>query len=144
MELVANIWPIVDEASSLIQRFAARSYAMDAGDSAIASTLKVLSRSDFMIAPQFVVPQRYNFVNEHGTLHRTITVDLFNRDQAGVIEDALKALESRRQPLQSIGFDAHRVPFYKHVDLKFPANPYIVITFVFEDRFGNLRVHSTG
>jgi hypothetical protein len=141
MELVANIWPIVDEVSSLIQRFAARAYALDAEDSVIASTLKTLANSDFMIARQFAVPERFTVVTEHGTLKGVITVDQFNQHQPDVIEEALKELQSEKRPLQGIGFDSKSKPFYKQVDITFPAEPYLAVTFLLEDKLGNLRIY---
>ena len=142
MELVANIWPIVDEASSLIQRFAARAYVIAGGDSEIAATLKALSHADFMIARQFPIPKKFTVVTEHARLEGAITVDLFNQQQSAVIEGALKALESERRSLQGIGFDSQFTPFYKQVDVLFASERYLAVTFILEDRSGNLRVYS--
>ena len=143
MELVANIWPIVDEASLLIQRFAARAYVIAGGDSEVGATLKTLSQADFMVARQFAVPKHFTIVTEDGQLEGTVTVDAFNQNQPAVIEHALNALESEKQSLQGIGFDSQSRPFYKHIQVRFPAEPYLAITFLTEDRVGNLRVHST-
>src|SRR4051812_1035180 len=133
LELVANVWPVVDETSMIIHRFAARAYVLTADDSKIGETLKTLANSDFMIARQFPVPKQFTIKTQHGTLEGAVTVDTFNESQSHIIEDALKALESKTPALQGIGFDSKGVGFYKKVSVPFPAEPFVAITFLIED-----------
>lgn len=142
MELVANIWPIVDEESLLIQRFAARAYAMDGEDAEIATTLKGLANSDFIIARQFPIPANFKFVTEHGTLNGMVNVEGFNQHEPTIIENALRTLESEKPLLQGIGVDSENRPHQNRVNVAFSKEPYIVVTFILEDRGGKLRVYS--
>jgi hypothetical protein len=142
MELVVNIWPIIDSESKLIQRFAARAYAVDTDDSAICAILKVLSNSDFILARQFPVPKRFKFVTPHGTLDGAIPVAGFNENQASIIEDALLTLETDLPPLHGIGYNSTRTPFHQRVKITFPKAPYFVVTFLLENGDGHLRIYS--
>ncbi len=49
MELVANVWPVVDEISGLVQRFFMRAYAMESNDYVISTVLQALASTDFVI-----------------------------------------------------------------------------------------------
>ena len=142
MELVANLWPIMDSASLIIQRFAARAYAVDADDSVIVSTLKALSISDYVLARQFPIPKRFTITTEHGTLEGATTPDLFNQHEPGMIEGALKALEADMPALQGIGFDSRLIPYQQRIQLSFPLDPYVVRTFLVEDLSGTLQIYS--
>ena len=69
LELVANIWPIVDDTSGLIQRVAARAYALPAGsDSRISDVLLGLAATDFVMAKQYGIPKRFTVQSEFAPL----------------------------------------------------------------------------
>ena len=142
MELAANLWAIVDSQSQLILRFAVRAYAMDAPDSVIASTLKSLANTDFVLARQFPVPKCFTLQTEHGPLRGAVTVPDFNVMQATITEDALKALETESPVLQGVGVDATGKPFHRRIPMRFPAEPYFVVTFLIEDTAGNLNIYT--
>ena len=142
MELVANLWPIVDSQSQLILRFAVRAYAMDAPDSVIASTLKSLASTDFVLARQFPVPKFFTFQTEHGKLPGAVSVQNFNFMQSAIIEDAIAALNDELPILHGVGVDDGGKPFENRIPVSFPAEPYLVVTFLIEDTAGNLNIYT--
>ena len=142
MELVANLWPIVDSTSELILRFAARAYAMDATETVISSTLKNLASSDFVLAQQFQIPKRFTFASGQGEIAGAVTASDFNILQATVIEAALQTLESEMPLLHGVGVDSEGKPFQNRIAVRFPKNPYFVVTFLIEDATGQLRIYS--
>ena len=143
MELVANVWPIVDGASQIILRFAARGYVMEADDSVISDTLLSLAPSDFVLAQQFKIPERFVLVSEHGQLVGAVTPADFNARQANIIEEALRTLEFNMGPLHGVGVTRDGEPFQRRVPVAFSQQPYLVVTFLIEDAAGELNVYSS-
>ena len=45
MELVANVWPIVDQMTGVVQRFLFRAYALNATDQEISTVLTILANA---------------------------------------------------------------------------------------------------
>ena len=142
MELVANLWPIVDETSEMIHRFAARAYLLDAQDSVISATLKTLAKTDFVLARQFPIPHSCAIVSEHGKINGIVTVPDFNSYQSFIVEEALRFLESDLPPLQGVGMTPEGKPFQKPIKPTFPKEPYFVVTFLIEDAAGNLTPYT--
>ncbi len=142
MELVANIWPIVDTSSRLIQRFAARAYAIQADDTTIASALKAFASADYALARQFRIPQRFQFVLSSRTLSGVVSPHIFNQQQFPIIEDALRALESDLPAMHGVGITPDGKGFNRRIEISFPPDPYLAVTFLSEDTAGNLSILS--
>jgi hypothetical protein len=142
MELVANIWPIVDSRSQLIQRYAARAYAIHADDSTIGNSLKALATADYVFARQFSIPQRFQVVLPEGTLSGVVSPHVFNQQQFPIIETALKALEADLPEIHGVGTAPDGKCFHRRIEIKFPPDPYLVVTFLSEDTAGNLSILS--
>ncbi len=142
MELVVNLWPIVDSAAQLILRFAARAYAMESDDAVISRTLKNLAGTDFVLARQFRIPKCFVLKTEHGDLPGAVMAADFNIMQDTIIEEALRILETDLPVLLGVGMDPTGKPFQQRVAVSFPQTPYFVVTFLIEDAAGNLHVHS--
>ena len=68
MELVANVWPIVDQMTGVVQRFLFRAYALNATDQEISTVLTILARSDYRTAQVEKIPDNYRLSSEHGTM----------------------------------------------------------------------------
>lgn len=140
MELVANIWPVVDSSSGLIHRFAARAYVMNAPNVVISSTLRSLASTDYVLARQFPIPPLFEVVSEHGKLQGAASVDLFNQHQPEILEEALRTMEAEMPKLHGVGMDSEGKPFHQRITVSFPQDPYLVVTFLIEDADGNLHV----
>ncbi len=81
MELVACIWPIIEQPAGIIRRFAARAYAMPEEEGQISQALRLLATSDYLLARQFPVPKNLTVTSPHGVIEGAIPFDHYN-DQA--------------------------------------------------------------
>lgn len=139
MELVANIWPIVDQTTGVVQRFLFRAYALEAIDQEISTVLTILARSDYRTAQVEKIPDNYQLSSEHGTMSGAVEVAMFNQYMHSILEDTLVAAEKSFANMNNygIGVDGPLIP----EALKFPAEPYLVTTFLMEQLNGELIPH---
>ena len=137
MELVANVWPVVDEGTMLVQRYFMRAYAMDAEDQVIGTVLKALAPTDFRIARVFKVAARFKVISEHGTLNGAVPIGVFHQDIQIILEDAYRSMENDYVKLQGIDMSSGS-PKPANVIPRFPNNPYTVTTVLIETIDGQL------
>lgn len=139
MELVANIWPIVDQMTGVVQRFLFRAYALNATDQEISTVLNILARSDYRTAQLVKIPYNYQLISEHGTMSGAVEVAMFNQYMHSILEDTLIAAEKSFANMDNygIGVDGPLIP----EALKFPAEPYLVTTYLIELPSGELIPH---
>lgn len=139
MELVANIWPIVDQMTGVVQRFLFRAYALEANDEEISTVLTILARSDYRTAQLEKIPDNYKLSSEHGTMSGAVEVGMFNQYMHSILEDTLIASEKSFANMDNygIGLDGPLIP----EALKFPAEPYLVTTYLIELPSGELIPH---
>jgi hypothetical protein len=138
MELVANVWPIVDQ-SGLVLRFLMRAYAMEASDETISDTLRALAQTDFVLGRAFVIPKQFTVVSEHGTISGCVDIGDFTRHQGIILDAAFRALEKEFAKSQGIrlaendshAIDINKLPSFSHA-------PYLVTTTLFESSDGQL------
>jgi len=138
MELVANLWPVVDAGTGIVQRFYARAYAMDGGDKVVGATLRALAPTDYRSARMFVIPKRIRLVSEFGELEGAIDVRGFQQLCDSIVSESLRELE--RELPGAVGLDMsgggsgtpvpHRA--------RFPESPYLCITCLMEESDGTL------
>jgi hypothetical protein len=138
MELVANVWPVVDVGTGLVQRYFMRAYAMDAEDRVISTVLKALAPTDFRIARAFKIPTRFKVTSEHGTLSGAVPVSTFQHDMQTILEEAYRSLENDYVKLQGIDMSSGS-PRPVNVIPRFPSNPYAVTTVLIETQDGQLN-----
>jgi hypothetical protein len=136
MELVANVWPVVDEGTGLVQRYFMRAYAIDAEDRVISAVLKALAPTDFRIARMFKVAG-FKVSSEHGTLSGAVPVGVFHQNMQTILEDAFRSMENDYVKLQGIDMSSGS-PKPVNVVPKFPDAPYTVTTVLIETLDGRL------
>ncbi len=102
MELVANVWPVVDAKTGFVQRYLMRAYAMDAEDRVISEFLKALAPTDFRIARIFNIAACLKPVSEHGTLSGVVPIGRFHQDMQMILEEAYRSLVEDHAKLQGI------------------------------------------
>ena len=141
MELVANIWPIVDASTGYIQRIAARAYAVPAGnDELISRVLTALAPTDFALAKQYPISQQFTVVSEYRELSGIVSVHEYNLYDQLIITPILDALAEDRPEILGIALvDGN--PQGVRPNLRFAIEPYTVTTFLIEDADGNLVPH---
>ena len=138
MELVANVWPIVDR-SGLVLRFLMRAYAVEASDGIISDTLRSLAQTDFLLGRPFVIPKQCSVTSEHGTLAGCVHIGDFSRHQDVILEEAFRTLESEFARLQGIKLaESDSFPIGVSRMPSFSATPYLVTTTLFESTDGQL------
>jgi hypothetical protein len=137
MELVANVWPIVDE-SGLVLRFLMRAYAIDAPDEVISHTLRALAQTDFVLGRPFVVPKQCTVVSEHGPLVGCVHMGDFSRHQDIILDESFRALESDFAKLQGVKLSDTGRPMGINTIPSFSKSPYLVTTTLFESSDGRL------
>ena len=139
MELVANVWPIVDQTTGIVQRFLFRAYALEANDEEISTVLTILARSDYRTAQLEKIPDNYKLSSEHGTMSGAVEVGMFNQYMHSILEDTLIASEKSFANMDNygIGIDGPLIP----EALTFPAEPYLVTTYLIELPSGELIPH---
>lgn len=147
MELVANIWPVADQRTGLVQRFFMRAYALEVDDATISRTLTALAPTDFRMARVFQVPRRFQLVSEHGTLEHCVTLGGFHEQTFQVLEEAIPALERDYPRLQGIAMPGGE-PLGVGVLPRFAPDPYLVVTTLVETPDGRLlpqlQPHTSG
>ena len=139
MELVANVWPIVDQMTGVVQRFLFRAYALNATDQEISIVLTILARSDYRTAQVEKIPDNYQLSSEHGAISGAVEVGMFNQYMHSILEDTLIAAEKSFANMNNygIGIDGPLIP----EALTFPAEPYLVTTYLIELPSGELIPH---
>ena len=139
MELVANVWPIVDQMTGVVQRFLFRAYALDVTDQEISTVLTILARSDYRTAQVEKIPDNYQLSSEHGAISGAVEVGMFNQYMHSILEDTLIAAEKSFADMNNygIGVDGPLIP----EALTFPPDPYLVTTYLIELPSGELIPH---
>jgi len=139
MELVANVWPIVDQMTGIVQRFLFKAYALNATDQEISTVLTILARSDYRTAQVEKIPDNYQLSSEHGAISGAVEVGMFNQYMHSILEDTLIAAEKSFANMNNygIGIDGPLIP----EALTFPAEPYFVTTYLLELPSGELIPH---
>lgn len=139
MELVANIWPIVDQMTGVIQRYLFRAYALEANDKEISTVLTTLARADYRTAQVVKISDNYQLSSEHGTMSGALEVAMFNQYMHSILEDTLIDAEKSFANMNNygIGIDCPLIP----KALTFPAEPYLVTTYLIELPSGELIPH---
>ena len=137
MELVANVWPVVDEDTGLVQRYFMRAYAMCAEEQVLSATLNALAPTDFRMARGFKIAVRFKLVSEYGTLDGAVSIHDFHEYMHEILEEGFKSLEKDYAALQGIDMSSGS-PRAVNVIPRFPKNPYIVTTTLIEKLDGQL------
>jgi len=113
---------------------------MDAEDSVISTTLRLLAKTDYVLARQFPLPERFKVTSEHGTISGMWRVEEFAYIKLAVAEEAIKVLDQDIPKVHGIGVGLAGEISKRQIPIKFPAEPYMITTFIIEDREGNLTV----
>ena len=137
MELIANVWPVADAGTGIVQRYFMRAYAIDAEDHVISAVLEALAPTDFRIAKGFKIAARFKLTSEHGTLNGAVPVGAFHENLQAIVEEAFRTLEGDYAKVQGIDVSSGS-PIPANVIPHFPKNPYTVTTVLIETAEGQL------
>jgi hypothetical protein len=138
MELVANIWPIVDQETGIVQRYLIKAYALSATDQEISTVLTTLARSDYRTAHPVKISDKYMLTSEHGNISGAIPISTFHQEVNSIVEGMLSTIEHSLTEIHNYGVDMNGNP--RQFDpVKFPENPYFVTTSLLESPSGELK-----
>lgn len=140
MELAANVWPVLDESTGIVQRYFMRAYAFKAPDDVIGATLRSLAPTDYCLAQVFPVPARFHVSSQYGTLQGAVTIGDFHEYQEIILENALRSLEKVPAPFHGVDASGEQ-PRGVVAQPAFPREPYLVVTVILESAAGDLRPH---
>lgn len=136
-ETCLNVWCIVDEGTGMVYRIAARAYALNCPDDEKGNLLKRLAMSDFHLARELQALSKYRteIVDDEGRVQtaRGLFPDSVHAVFPDILDGVCKELE-RDVPVRPIA-DVGNPRTYK---MKFPAEPYYVLTFLVENARGEL------
>ena len=137
MELVANVWPVADSLTGMVQRYLMRAYALEADDTTISDTLTALAPSDYPMAHAFAIPDQFREVTPYGTLGGCVSLALFHNQQFAILEPAFTWWESAHATLQGISMTDGE-PAHRRETPLFAEDPYLVVTVLLEMPDGRL------
>lgn len=137
MELVANVWPVADQLTGLVQRFFMRAYALDADDAVISRILTALAPSDYLLARVFPVPKDIRTLTDFGPLEGCVGIGDFHLLQSQVLDAAFQELEQDFAKFQGISMTTG-TPTIIGTLPRFPPEPYLVVTTLVETPDGRL------
>jgi hypothetical protein len=137
MELTANVWPVADAQTGLVQRYYMRAYALEAEDAVISATLRSLAPSDWLMAEQFLIPKNFQEVSCHGVLEGCVGLRQFHEHQGRILEAAFRTLEDGYARLQGVTGEGGGTAGPLIIP-RFPENPYLIVTTLLETPDGRL------
>jgi hypothetical protein len=92
-EICLNLWWFLDVKAKLAYHLAGRAYALSGTDDEKVKILQSLAATDFHIARNFAIPQRFTVVTDHGKLTGVTDDTLIRRHHADIFEEVFAALD---------------------------------------------------
>lgn len=125
-EIIVNLWYIIHKSTGLIFTLAGRTYHATGSDDDKTALLKRLAVSDYLLATQYSVPDRFNVDGLDGC---TTPIEL-DDPETTLFEEVYAGLESELAGTMTLApIDS----------LKIPENPLYVMTALVEGADGTLR-----
>lgn len=135
-EIIVNLWYYVDEECQFISTLAGRAYIADGTDEEKTALLKRLAQTDYPLAVQRLVPDRYvsDFAGKMrpGIAH----VSELDNPATQLFEDVYQALEEKLAKMA----ETRNLPVD---DFKIPDSPLFVMTALYQDDYGQIHVIGT-
>lgn len=134
LEVALNLWYVMDEGTAAIYRLFGRAYALAGSDEEKLQTLRRLAKTDYLVARQFSVPERFAVVQPDGQERTGIA---FWYEQEGYVFELFKEVinEIERDLPDQVSFVLGEPKINK---LNLPQDPLFVLTPLIEDDFGNI------
>lgn len=134
-EVVLNLWAYSDE-YGYIQRLAGKAYVLDGGDDDKLKILRQLSKTDFLSATWYPVPQNFKLTGQDGDVIQGVAQASQLNDPyiSGILFDEVMTSLAKELPkqLRLVGED------YVSFTIKLPDSPLSVRTIVVENNDGSL------
>ena len=133
-ELIINLWAIYDADAGLVYGLAGRAYNVEGEDEHKLAILRVLARTDHVIAHRYQVPARFSACYADGSKQAGVTtLNAVGDPNAGLFEDMFVNIENELPPLMDFsGTDDDAIK------QKIPEDPLCIVTTLYEDEQGNV------
>jgi hypothetical protein len=135
LEVALNLWYVMDEGTAAIYRLFGRAYAVEGTDEEKLQTLRRLAKTDYLVARQFNVPERFKVKNT--TTGQEQAGIAFWYEHEGYVFDLFKEVmdEIEKELPEHMAFEDGEP---ENVRMKLPQNPLFVLTPLVEDDYGNI------
>ena len=134
VEVVANLWWVLDEQSGLVYRLAGRAYVMSGTEAHKISLLRALSTTDYLAAQMFQVPMSFIVTAGEETRAGYCLPSTIADYKEKVFAEVLEQLD-KTMPLQA----SFTVGQEKSFRMKLPENPLCITTPLIEDEDGVIK-----
>jgi len=92
-EICLNLWWFWNVETHLAYRLAGRAYALSGTDDEKLKVLQSLAATDFQIARNFAIPQRFTVATDHGKLTGVTNEPVIRQRHAEVFEEVFATLD---------------------------------------------------
>lgn len=133
-EIILNLWYYTDETGQFIFALAGRAYIASGTDEEKTALLKQLAKTDYLLAIDLPVPEHY-VADYAGKMRRGIAhVSELDNPETQLFEGIYRVIEA---DLSTMDHVQNRQP---SEESKIPDNPLFVMTALYRDNFGEIRV----
>ena len=126
-EIIVNLWYILHKPTGVVYNLAGRTYYASGTDEEKLALLKQLASTDYLLATQFSVPDRFNVDGMNGCC---LPEELDDPDTT-LFEEVYQGLENEA---------GLRITVAEFENLKIPDNPLFVITALYQEDHGGVPV----
>lgn len=132
LEVCVNLWWFLDNDSGLVFRVSGRGYALAGDDDDKLSILRSLAMTDFHVAENHKVHDRFTLNSEHGTIKGVVPGSLI-KSHSDIFEPVYLSIE-KNLPKQAKSIEGE----YHSYTIQMPKDPLSIVTCVIEGSDGSL------
>jgi hypothetical protein len=134
-EVILNLWYVMNKRSAVIYRLLARAYAVEGTDEQKMQVLESLAATDYLVAHEFGVPERFEVVSNTGK-EKLTGVARWKTDEGYVFDLFAEALEDleKQLPVHTIIENGQEM----WETMRIPDTIQFLLTPLLEDEDGNI------
>lgn len=141
MELVFNIWFIVDIGTDLSNYAIVKPYCLNGSDEDKFKILKILAETDYSTSDRINFAEKITTVfknlSANGFIHKSLVNNYFDQ----YMELFLIEMEKQLPPI--FKFKGGFLGESKAINQKFPEEPLFVLTFLMENEYGEIKPYTS-
>jgi len=133
-ELIFNLWAVYDAQAGLVYALSGKAYYMEGSDDEKLKLLKILSKTDYLTAKRYELPDRFIMTFPDGRKQKVTLLDTVRDPNAMLFEDTFQSVVSELPPIEIFNGNESEVH-----NFKVPELPLCVTTTLYEDLDGSIR-----
>jgi hypothetical protein len=133
-ELVFNLWAVYDAQSGLVYALSGRAYYMEGSDEDKLKLLKTLSKTDYLTAKRYELPDRFIMSFPDGRKQKVTLLNTVGDPSSMLFEETFQSVVSELPPIEIFNGDESEV-----LHFKVPDSPLCLTTTLYEDLNGSIR-----